>query len=341
MVWHGHLIHHFQNERNSMRRCEELPWHLQLCRRWHNMKDTLTDLSTFEMMYLSSDLRDEYMSYWVQLTEGPMYITDLQHKTAMAAQAKQVEEVLRGDRGRDPELAKILIQLDTASALNLTEKNARKLQLQNQVCPFDVVEEFNKSMEMWVHKHKPVASQISDKILQIARFLAEFSSKNDSQPPFLRIGVEMRALKLFEVDFDCYKEVITEAISEDPNAVVELTPDEDEAAKKMVEFFPAGRHTKGGNIYYYLRWMWTQFPWIALNQTVEVGSVCEVGGLASVLAAYAAGARGRGRAGPPTALIESAENFEDSVSDQNMSQNTQNAAQDTAIARSTRLWDVK
>ena len=71
-VWHGHLIKHFQRESNSMRRCEELPWHLQICRKWHTMKDCLVDLDTFEMMYDSSDLRDEFMAYWVTLTEGPM-----------------------------------------------------------------------------------------------------------------------------------------------------------------------------------------------------------------------------------------------------------------------------
>ena len=43
---------YFAREPNSsMRRCEELPWHLQLCRKWTSLKDTLADLKTFDMMY--------------------------------------------------------------------------------------------------------------------------------------------------------------------------------------------------------------------------------------------------------------------------------------------------
>ena len=107
---------------------------------------------------------------------------------------------------------------------------------------------------MWVTRLKPVASQIHDKLLHIGRFLAEFSSKNDSQPPFLRLGVEMRALKLFEVDFDCYKEVITEDVEVDtilPEFGLGEEENQDEAAKKIVEYFPAKRHIKGGIIYYF------------------------------------------------------------------------------------------
>ena len=46
------FLRYFQQEPNtSMRRCEELPWHLQLCRKWGPLKDTIADLKTFEMMY--------------------------------------------------------------------------------------------------------------------------------------------------------------------------------------------------------------------------------------------------------------------------------------------------
>lgn len=38
------------------------------------LKDTLADLKTFDMMYTSDDLRDELVSYWMTLTQGPLYI---------------------------------------------------------------------------------------------------------------------------------------------------------------------------------------------------------------------------------------------------------------------------
>jgi hypothetical protein len=70
-----------------MRRCEELPWHLQLCRKWYTLKDTLTDLKTFELMF-SSDLKHELMDYWIILSEGPLFLTSEAAKAAQAMLSK-------------------------------------------------------------------------------------------------------------------------------------------------------------------------------------------------------------------------------------------------------------
>ena len=352
-VWHGHLINHFQSENNSMRRCEELPWHLQICRRWHNMKDALVDLSTFQMMYDSTDLRDEFMSYWVTLTEGPMYTSDDFHRTSIATRAKQVDEVLRGDRSRDPELAEVLIKLDTSAALGLSEKQTRKMLMNNQVAPFDVIEEFNKSVELWVARTKPSVEVISEKILHIGRFFAEFSTKGASQPPFLRLGVSMKALELFDVNFEAVLKDLKPTNDEEESgaktlALGDVVAEEEEEGKKVDEKFPTAKHVQGGKIYFFLRWIWVQFPWLALNNTVEVGSVCN-GGLASVLAAYAAGARGRGRAGPKEITNTGGEGGANDLASIENGESTGDmkgaagsmSAKNAAIARSTRLWDVK
>ena len=147
-VWHGHLIKHFQKQENNMRRCEELPWHLQLCRKWHSVKEVLVDLDTFEMMYDSSDLRDEFMAYWAILTEGPMFINDEAHENFTTTRQKQIEEALRAGERKDPELTVILMELDMATALGLSEKATRAMLLQDQVSPFDIIEEFNASVQV-------------------------------------------------------------------------------------------------------------------------------------------------------------------------------------------------
>lgn len=48
-VWHSRLVRFFQAQTTSPRRCEELPWHLNKCYRWHPLKNTLVDLRTFEV----------------------------------------------------------------------------------------------------------------------------------------------------------------------------------------------------------------------------------------------------------------------------------------------------
>jgi hypothetical protein len=127
-VWHDHLIRHFQvlsflsilmqqrrdrvfvqREATCMRRCEELPWHLQLCRKWYTLKDTLTDLKTFELMF-SSDLKHELMvsyqiqgcstnfyflwvqDYWMILSEGPLFLTSEAAKAAQVMLTKLAME---------------------------------------------------------------------------------------------------------------------------------------------------------------------------------------------------------------------------------------------------------
>ncbi len=56
-------------EPNSLRKCEELPWHLKICKKWNTLRDTLVDLRTFDLMF-NNDLKDELMEYWLLLTEG-------------------------------------------------------------------------------------------------------------------------------------------------------------------------------------------------------------------------------------------------------------------------------
>lgn len=44
------LIHFFERKQTSLRRCEELPWHLKICRRWFSLKSFVSDLKTFKIM---------------------------------------------------------------------------------------------------------------------------------------------------------------------------------------------------------------------------------------------------------------------------------------------------
>lgn len=47
-IWHSRLVRFFQAQAPSPRRCEELPWHLNKCYRWHPLKNSLVNLRTFE-----------------------------------------------------------------------------------------------------------------------------------------------------------------------------------------------------------------------------------------------------------------------------------------------------
>jgi hypothetical protein len=48
--WHTKLIRFFEKKSNSHRRCEELPWHLKICRKWYTLKADVAHLDTFHTM---------------------------------------------------------------------------------------------------------------------------------------------------------------------------------------------------------------------------------------------------------------------------------------------------
>jgi len=72
-TWHQAIIQYFQSQPSSLlRRCEELPWHLHVCQEWKALKTFLVELDTFKMMYRGG-LKGELFEYWRLLTEGPLW----------------------------------------------------------------------------------------------------------------------------------------------------------------------------------------------------------------------------------------------------------------------------
>jgi hypothetical protein len=298
VAWHEKLIKHFQREANCMRRCEELPWHLQLCRKWYILKDTLTDLKTFELMY-GSDLKDELMTYWLTLTEGPLHVSDEAAKTAVqVSQAKPASARVRagtagGPRGGPQPLLKgdhadrqrILSELDSAAALGLSEKEARKQLMRDKIAPFDVVEEFNRSVENWIYQHHPTASQLHHVVYQIALFMSDFSRHITITPTFLRLGVDMKGLTAFGVNVnETLKVHFDNAGSKTASKEEDVEKDTENAAhggaansynkKALVDeenMFPTPRMISATHLYPYFRWVWIQFAWLALPSAAAVG----------------------------------------------------------------------
>lgn len=52
-------------------------------------------------------------------------------------------------------------------------------------------------MELWVLNEKPAPQKIHRMIIQIAKFLYEFSHSAHSSPDFLRMGIDLDSLNLF------------------------------------------------------------------------------------------------------------------------------------------------
>ncbi|CAM9706100.1 unnamed protein product [Chrysoparadoxa australica] len=133
-IWHKRLVRYFENQPPSLRRCEELPWHLCKCYKWRGLKDTLVDLRTFELMWETIALKRELIQYWKVLSEGPLYVSEEteaaadqnQQNTRLADIPSTVQYYFGSNRSCSPILAST-----------------------GKMAPFDLVIEYNRAVESW------------------------------------------------------------------------------------------------------------------------------------------------------------------------------------------------
>lgn len=134
---------------------------MTICRKWYALRDTLSDLSAFDLMF-KGDLREELIRYWTLLTFGPLYVSDdaqqvlyslcigglvlyvflecySDHFCILTVFRSYSQEETNA-RLHKTETQLILSDLDTAVVLNLNEKQTRKQRLRGKVAAFDVVE---------------------------------------------------------------------------------------------------------------------------------------------------------------------------------------------------------
>lgn len=276
--WHMRLIHFFQRKKHSLRRCEELPWHLKICRRWYSLRNVLSDLRTFNIM-AQGHLRNELLSYWMLLTHAPLYTTDQAEHDANNANRVQLNENMR-----------ILSEIDSAAALHLNAKDIKKQLLKDCVANFDIVEDMEKTVEAWITRTCPSGTKIAKMIMFIATFLAEYCRLYEaSTPPFLRLGMEQKYFTMFNIELegtngpenDENGNTNTKKIEEDNNKNLPLapissnsqsnekSPPDDELKKLLAKATPVGNNVTNlskdnAHLYMYYRWIWIQFPWLAM-----------------------------------------------------------------------------
>jgi hypothetical protein len=140
LYWHTLIVRHFLSQPTSLRKCEELPWHLQICRKWNLLRDSLIDLTTFEIMY-RNDLKDEMTEYWLLLTEGPLAVSDEEDKQretngSAAAAITAAPITATGDDEKDEQEKKfsiILSEIDQALSQKISMKELHKRRREHEV----------------------------------------------------------------------------------------------------------------------------------------------------------------------------------------------------------------
>jgi hypothetical protein len=138
--------------------------------------------------------------------------------------------------------------------------------LKDCVANFDIVEEFDKSVEHWAMNEHPNAPTTSAVILNISKFIAEFCRHYEVSPhPFLRLGMDKKCLVTFNVRISDGLPASNSTEGNDTIADDPPSPNESSHATIPIGSTLTLNLTKQeAHLYHYYRWLWIQFPWLAM-----------------------------------------------------------------------------
>ncbi|CAK4630958.1 unnamed protein product [Aphanomyces euteiches] len=163
-TYHHWLVRFFISHSATFRRVEELPWHLASCKRWLALKDILVNLPMFQLFFTAT-YKTELFSYWKMLTEG-VYVS--------------------GSATPPPP--------PSSQCFTETQDNGGIVE-PPAITTFDLVREYNKSIEEWYHTARPATKQLLPMLQTMTKFIFEYSVFSQSElPRFNHPALDLKAL---------------------------------------------------------------------------------------------------------------------------------------------------
>eukprot|EP01029_Cantina_marsupialis_P017905 TRINITY_DN4043_c0_g1_i1.p1 TRINITY_DN4043_c0_g1~~TRINITY_DN4043_c0_g1_i1.p1 ORF type:complete len:1149 (+),score=392.63 TRINITY_DN4043_c0_g1_i1:382-3828(+) len=226
--YHSILSTFFQNQisKPTLRLLRELPWHLERAANWHQMKQVLVNIKMFDL-WKSTNRLPELLKHWMLIvdrrTNEPS--SNINSLTLLASTSK------RSPSHHSSKNTKIINALRKGSSRPY----------------FDIVDEFNTSVEEWVEKEHPDNHVLASMLQDIDNFLILFAEKGlesladvptCQHPQINENGLAKLGLKLS----------------------TEMKNKKDGKSKKTNEEIPKT------SSYFHKRWTWVQFPWIVLSK---------------------------------------------------------------------------
>ncbi|KAG5176162.1 hypothetical protein JKP88DRAFT_336430 [Tribonema minus] len=248
----------------SDRRVSCLPYHLEVAGAWPKLKNSLIDISMFDLWWTPQH-KGQFLSFWASLTRG--------EGGGGGGGARR----RGGSGGVDAEAG--------AAEWSVPPRPS-----------YDLVEEYSRALDEYKERAHPSDARVGAVIMKIADFVLEFATIADfllefatlgheeaaDVPPFIHPRIPNEDLASLGVEFLSVDEEGRSVLHREDDkhataaaaaaaglshaataaaavAPVSTTPPmEQQAQSSSAEEFPS-RST-----YYYHRWMWIQFPWVAL-----------------------------------------------------------------------------
>ncbi len=312
-IWHRRFVRYFSPLSPSVRRCEELPWHLRKCHRWGGLKSTLTDLKTFNVMWKHPQLKRELISYWLELTQGLLWKNENHEKMTKLSETVQPSLLKRLTVKRG---SRYIFNEGRTAAVSAS----RSLNDNTKVTCFDIFDGYNKAVELWQAAEKPTIQHLGKTVGMIGELMVEMSAQlqddHSTIPPFLHYPIDTKDLERLGISdiffqnasptmkqkaghhpihklkgdgkqdtadqkiqgIDKGGSVSIHQVNQSKKRVVDHQSlikfqDHTEMMKRLSESKRCGSRLFPGHLqvpsHYFQRWIWVQFPWLALMNAIE------------------------------------------------------------------------
>lgn len=242
--WHNILARFFGQLPPCDRKLVALPYHLEMAGSWAKVKNCLTDIEMFQIWW-TPKFRSDFIKFWASLT-----------KINSSSSYGGGSTTSKGKRHGSA---------DSSDAEGNSSGSSRPT--------FDIVEEYVKSLDEYRNMKKPSDEIVASIILEIGDFLLEFATlgyENDADVPALVhpkvLPEDLRSLGVPYIEIDeggravlHYPKVLHFACNKQKGEDGGNNPIVSDAPTKAIDDVPVCTD------YYYSRWMWIQFPYVALG----------------------------------------------------------------------------
>lgn len=230
--WHTFLARYFGQLPPCDRKLVALPYHLEMAGSWKKVKNCLTDIEMFQLWW-TPKFKSDFIKFWASLTKTNQNVEK---------ENKKKKHLDNGDT-------------------DIRDTGNRPT--------FDIVEEYVKSLDEYRNLKHPSDEAVAGIILEIADFLLEFATLRHEvdadvpaliHPRVLSEDLKSIGVPYIEIDEDgrstlVYPEILHQYSNKNQS---DDGPGMD-APTKAIEDVPVC------TTYYFYRWMWIQFPYIALG----------------------------------------------------------------------------
>lgn len=255
--WHNVLARFFGQLPPCDRKLVALPYHLEKAGSWSKVKNCLTDIDMFQLWW-TPKFKNDFIKFWSSLTQQMLNQNEetkddnikFAVNTAISNPNSGANSTIVGNGSNGS------IEADLSVVRNRPS--------------YDVVDEYVKSLDEFRNIKHPSDEIVAGIILEIGDFLLEFATLGHEQnadvpalihPKVLSEDLKAVGVPYIEIDEDgrsslVYPEILHALCNKQKTDIDGSSAD---APTKAIEDVPVCTN------YFYHRWMWIQFPYIALG----------------------------------------------------------------------------